>query len=222
VPHPCYKCHAPVEEGSRFCASCGAAQIRVTKEAESQPEPPSAFDSPSTPETLPTWHSRATEPAFDSAQAWRSALLAGGIAGLLTFFFVPLVWFWCLAAGIFAGMTYGSRTKLPTATVAMGMKLGLRAALPPFGVIAVMCAITMAVPTLRQVFRNALDNALKQAAAQNGAYGEQVAQWVASPSGLATMFALALVFAFLVCAGSGAVGGALWAAFGSRRQSPRE
>src|SRR5262249_1638757 len=52
MPSTCYRCGAPVEEQTPFCAACGAPQIKVTVPAAPANEPSSSPLPPGTPDSI--------------------------------------------------------------------------------------------------------------------------------------------------------------------------
>jgi hypothetical protein len=211
MQHACYRCSAPVEDGTPFCKQCNAPQIKVVA---SEPLLPQEVLEPH-PQPL----QRLTDdaPARSRSIEWRNALpsifFIAVPAGLLSvsgplglLFFV-----WAFGAGAIGVSTYRKRTR-GSVTLGMAARLGFLSGAVGYTVILIIFLAAMSRPdfpkTLREQMRAQIDRTL----ANNPDPGaKQLADMLSSPNGMATILTASMAlfaFLFFICSILGALAGA--------------
>ncbi len=235
VEHPCYRCHALIDEGIAFCPHCGAPQIRVVPPEENMPAaPPGTPNAPAEfpAPTQPSPWSPGTTPyglhpgAIQWNLAWQGALMAGAGAAVLTA--IPLVslgcCLWMLGAGALAVALYQRRVPGTLITPGTGMKLGALAGVFAFVIHAVVTTVSFVAFRSSNTFRRALQEQMeKQLANTSDPKAQEIMRqmfdWISTPQGMATFMVLILVVSAIMFVIFTAAGGALGASmFGRRRE----
>lgn len=211
MDHPCNKCGAIVEDGTAFCPSCSAPQIRVTATA------------PIT-ETLPSVATSQGE-SFPEANAiqWSQALPSAALAGLIAacLMFIPLGAFGLgmIAAGVFALVFYRRRHSFGHLTPGMGARLGALSGTFGFAFFAVFTAIEVLVFHSGGQLRAALLEAVQQSASRTSdPQAQQVLDYLKSPPGLALVMGIGLAVTFVIFLLLSSAGGAVTAVLLRRRE----
>src|SRR5882724_2098346 len=123
MQQPCYRCGAPVDDGTPFCRQCNAPQIKVVPA-----EPPAMEDVIETHPELARRPSEAQPPPRSRPIDWRTALPAiffvAVPAGLLSFPPTILFLIWTFGAGALGVAGYRRRIQAPV-TLGMAARLGL-------------------------------------------------------------------------------------------------
>jgi hypothetical protein len=206
----CHKCGQTVEEGTPFCAHCGAPQIRVAI-----PEPVEVLPGEKAlqGQLVETARSQAMPVPLPWARALLPCALAallGALSMLLGLAFPAAV----LGAGFLAVALYRQRTA-GAVRAGLGAKLGAISGILCFGISAVFVALAATVPDFRVKIRaQILDEIQKAAATRAGDPQVQAAlDQLKTPEGLAMMLVIgsALLFVFFIAIASlgGALGGAI-------------
>ncbi|HXY14070.1 MAG TPA: zinc ribbon domain-containing protein [Terriglobales bacterium] len=210
MEHPCNKCGATVEDGTAFCPSCAAPQIRVAT-----PEALAA--------TLPSVlvGESGASPELSSIQ-WSRALPSAALAGLISalLMFVPLGAFGLgmIAAGVLAVLFYRRRPLLASLTPGAGARLGAVSGTFAFAIFAVFTAFEVLVFHSGGQLRAALLEAVQQSAARaSDPQAQQVLEYLKSPPGLALVMGMGLAVMFVFFLVLSSAGGALTAALVRRR-----
>lgn len=210
MEHACNKCGATVEDGTAFCPTCSAPQIRVAA-AEFSASSLSGLPAPSLPYAGPG--------AIQWSQALPSAALAGLIAAVLMF--VPLGAFGLgmIASGVLAVLFYRRRRLGMGLTPAAGAKLGALSGIFGFAIFAFFTALEVLVFHSGGQLRTALLEAVQQSAARTSdPQAQQVLAYLKSPPGLALVMAMGLAVMLVFFLLLSSAGGALTAALLRRRE----
>jgi len=234
MEHSCYQCGVAVEDGTAFCHSCGAPQIRVpfpqtdalteTGSAEQNAVDDSRQNNPG------IGGEETGEGAADASIAgagfrreaepevidWSQAVPGAALAGVIVAFSwaLPFVGFfvWMLATGVVAVLIYRRRVPRSYPTSGMGARIGALAGLFGFGVFVLLLALQMLVSRESGRFRQLLQQVMEQAAAQNAdPRAQEVMQRLTSPEGMALVLTLVLVMSlagFLLFSSLGGAAGA--------------
>ncbi len=219
MDYPCHKCSQPVEEGTPFCAHCGAPQIRVMI-----PEPAANSlprDDASSPQRLAP--GPATTANFLPVQwprAVQPCLVAALISlGLMFLGLKPYVA--ALGAGFLSVLFYRQRTPGTVIRLDAGARLGALGGLIFFGLSTIAAALVLALshkaPDIR---RQALDAVQQHPANFTPAQLQPALDLINSPAGFAFLMVFALVFFLVLFLALGSIGGALAGAVFARRQRP--
>jgi hypothetical protein len=220
VEHPCYQCKATVEEGIPFCPHCNAPQIRVFGGGvpESGTLEP-AFSGVQHPESQSHIHTSAV-----TGMVWPQALPAAIQAGLIGAFLmiIPVAASFGLgmfSAGFLAVLFYQRRVFNAPLTSGLGARLGALSGMFGFGIFGVLTAIETLVFHSGGELRQALIQAVEQAAARNSdPQAQQMLQYLRSPQGLALVMIFGLLFMFLLFVVLSSLGGVLGSAMLRRKQ----
>jgi hypothetical protein len=222
MEHACYKCRQMIEEGTPFCAHCGAPQIRVTIAA-----PPAATPATNDALSVPD-HVGASATSGISAISlpvpWSHAVqpcaLAAAVAIMLTLLGLnPFVTM--LGSGVLAVAFNRYRNPLTPMRAGAGARLGALSGLIGFAISAVLSALFIVVfhkgPEIRDFM---VKNLQQNAARYPGPEYQAALDLVRSPAGLALVMVFSLIFGFVVFVVLSSLGGALAGAFLGHR-NPR-
>ena len=219
VENTCYKCGAPVQEGTAFCPHCNAPQIRVSvPESDSpsfEPGTPAEMQPPARPVLL-----TPNEPLSPTAIDWSAGAKPVVIAGILSgfCFFLPLNLLWVVLGGVLAVFLY-NRRRPPYLQISAGTgaKLGAVTGVVGYALFAIFAVIGF-------VFANEklwaeLDLALRQKAGPNPDVSvQQLFEILKTAEGKAVIAVCVMVFAFALFLGLATIGGAIAASLVRREE----
>jgi hypothetical protein len=221
VDSTCYKCGSPIQEGTAFCPSCGAAQIRVNIPAQQSsndsptfaPGTPAEMQPPAQPVNL--GGIIATQSGIDWHTARSGVLIAGllmGIVSLLPFGFLLII-----GGGALAVSRYQRRRGFGV-TKGDGAKIGALSGVIGYVVFAIIAGIQYIVHPAE--IRQAFTQAIQKAQVQNpNAAAQEIYQKFMTPEGMAILIALSMAVFFVGFIAFSALGGMLTAAISRRDQS---
>ncbi len=199
-----------VEDGTPFCRSCGAPQIRVAGYGLDDAAPLS-------------YMGQAASPVSPSAIQWSQALPSAALAGLIgaLLMFVPLgaLGLGMIAAGVLGVLFYRRRRFVGHLSAGAGARLGALSGMFGFGIFAVFTSIEALVFHSGGQLRAALLQAVEQSAARTSdPQAQQVLEYLKSPPGLALVMAMGLAVMLIFFLLLSSAGGAVTAALLRRRE----
>ena len=199
MQHECHRCGAVVEDGAPFCRQCNAPQIKVAATA-----PSVQLDEIRSNVESFSLSARPVQPARAHPIDWRNALpsvfFVAIPAGLLSFPFNLLFFFWTFGAGALSVSSYRKRTGT-VVTTGMAVRLGFLSGAVAFGVALFIFLIAMSRPEFGPPLRKQLQAQIQSRVASNPDPAvRQAAAMLTSPDGFATVltFSIALLGAFFV------------------------
>lgn len=211
MEHPCNKCGTLVEDGTAFCPSCSAPQIRVAGAT--------SFADAASSVLVGQADSCPDANAIQWSQGLPSAALAGLIAACLMFIPLGAFGLGMIAAGVFVALFYRRRCPFGHLTPGMGARLGTVSGIFGFAIFAVFTAIEVLVFHSGGQLRAALLEAVQQSAARTSdPQAQQVLDYLKSPPGLALVMGMGLVVMFVIFLLLSSMGGALTAVLLRRRE----
>jgi hypothetical protein len=204
VEHPCYRCGANVEDGTPFCAGCGAPQIRVAA-----PEPVAL--AATAPEAAIEQYASNGSPQL-SILEWAQALPSAGVA-LLAAIFLLLVGMPAglamLAAGFLSVVLYRRRCPAALLTVGVGVRLGGLTGVLGFGAVTAIFALWTAFRSGKEL-HDALLNYIQQYAAHSSdPHMQQVLELFNTPEGFTFIIILSLIMTLVAFLIFSSLGGAI-------------
>lgn len=199
VETSCYRCGAALEEGSPFCPSCNAPQIKVTAPQRVANEPFVRPPAPGIPNAIPP-----ELPTADSSQRgeveWkryrRVALPLSLVAGLGIAFYPPLGLLFFVGAIVYAVSRYAREHPGPL-RASHGAKMGAVSGFISFIVIAVVAAL-QEVLNFDEYRQQVLVPLQKRLADNPDPRMQQFVHWVGTNQGFITMSILSLCFLLVV------------------------
>jgi hypothetical protein len=213
----CYRCGAQIEEGTTFCPSCSAPQIRVTV--------PSATDQPLTPPLPPGTPDSIQPPAIPVRfgpveriqwrKFWRIALplalinaasFVWGIAGVLVF-----------TLGVVVAVSLYRRRHQGRLLASQGARLGAIAGLLTFAVIFIL-GISLVLHDPAEAHRQLLLAVQQKAASSPDPHMPQLIQFFATDQGFKAFLVFAALFTLAFCLVLGSAAGALTAVFSGNQR----
>lgn len=199
-----------MEDGTPFCAQCGAPQIRVGGAESAEPHSyPGVAGSPSYPGST----------SIQWSQALPSAALAGLIAAGLMFIPLGAFGLGMIAAGVLAVLFYRRRNPLGNLTPGIGARLGALSGILGFGMFGIFTAVEVLVFHSGGELRAALLEAVQQSVARTSdPQARQMLDYLKSPPGLALVMALGLAVMLVFFLILSSIGGALAAVLLRRRE----
>ena len=220
----CYKCGAGIQDGTAFCPSCGAPQIRVNV-----PQPPQTVGSPSFAPGTPAEMQPPAQPvnlgaiiAPPSGVDWGAArngvLVAGLLMGVVSALTGLLGFILVIGGGAAAVSRYQRKRGIGTST-GDGAKIGALSGILGYIVFAVIAGVEyVAKPAM---IRDALVQAIQHAQTQNpNPATQELYQKFMTPEGLAVLIVVSMAIFFVGFIALSSIGGMLTAAV-SRREQPR-
>lgn len=206
MEHPCHRCDAPVEDGTLFCAKCGAPQVRVA-ENDASPQPPTELEQPDVPAGL-----RKASATAGPVVRWSTALWTAAAAGLITaVLIIPLfgLGLGMLSGGFLSVVFYRRETSGASVTSGVAARLGALSAVVELCLVGVFICLRVWLfhsgGQLRAAFMSALERGARFADPEAAPH---LIEAMASPAGL-TVFTLVLLIGLLACASLGGVIGTL-------------
>jgi hypothetical protein len=218
----CHRCGHPIEGQLAFCPACGAPQIRVSRAAEpSQLEtnaPDASLPAPPFPDSpLPAELSATV--GIDWKYFLRTAIPLAALTDLLTMTLHPLTLFVFLPANLVWAISRYRRHRPVVIGSGQGAQMGAMMGLLTFAFFLAFFLITISVQHAQ--YRDIMITQIHQISAQNpDPQAQQMLQWFATPDGLITFTAIALVTILLICLAVGTGSGAVAIALGKNRRRP--
>jgi hypothetical protein len=218
----CHRCGHPIEGQLAFCPACGAPQIRVSRASE-----PSQQETATTESGIPPFASPDSPlPAdFPSAAGidWkyfiRTAIPLAALTDVLTMTLHPLALFVFLPANLVWAISRYRRHRPLVIGSGQGARMGAMMGLLSFTFFLAFFLVSISFQ--RTQYRDIMITQIHQISAQNpDPQTQQMLQWFATPDGLITFTAIALVTILLICVALGSGSGALAIALGKNRQRP--
>jgi hypothetical protein len=216
----CHRCGHPVEGQLAFCPACGAPQIRVSRASEPSQLETNASEaglpSPSFPDSpLPTEHSLTV--GIDWKYFLRTAIPLAALTDVLTMTLHPLTLFVFLPANLVWAISRYRRHRPVVLGSGQGAKMGAIMGLLTFAFFLAFFLITFSFQHTQ--YREIMITQIHQISAQNpDPQSQQMLQWFATPDGLITFTAIALVTILLICLAVGSGSGAAAVALGKNRR----
>jgi len=216
MEQPCYKCGQTLEEGTPFCPSCGAPQIRVVM-AEPMTVPAAAIDTTSSEAevVVPIMHSEALPGR--GVQLLKPCFLAALVASILVTLglnvFVAMI-----GVGFLAVIFYRQRMPVGSVRMANGAGVGALAGVLWFAMSTIIGSAIVLVahkgPEIRQQLLERLDQAAKQTTDPQAL---AMFDRLKTPGGIELLMVGGVIFAFFASLVLAGVGGAVGAAILGRR-----
>jgi hypothetical protein len=211
----CHRCGHPIEGQLAFCPACGAPQIRVSRPVETSQQETIAADSafsalPSPDSALPS--KLSTRVGIDWRYFLRTAIPLAALTDVLTTTLHPLALFVFLPASLVWAISRYRRHRPVAIGSGQGAFMGAMMGLLSFAFFLAFFLIKISFQLTQ--YRDIMITQIHQLSAQNpDPEAQQMLQWFATPEGLITFTAIALVTILLIClavgSGSGALVGAL-------------
>ncbi len=210
-----------LDEGTAFCPSCGAPQIRVHPSlADSAATPPLPPGTPGNiqPAAIPVM---AGTPRVDWSVAFKAAALLGLLAGIPSSlrFVSAGCCLWVIGGGALAVMMYRKWKPGALVTAGMGARIG---AVTGFFAFVFWLLFQVVVVSARGTgeFRRQLMQQMQEAAAKNpDPNAQRVMQQMSTPEGVAILVTAMVVVVLVAFIIFGVIGGAVGAAIWGRRQT---
>jgi hypothetical protein len=215
MQNDCHRCGQPIEGQIAFCPACGAPQIRVSRPVEAAQEETTVADSglpaPSLSVSgLPSGLS--TTAGIDWKYFLRTAIPLAALTDVLTMTLHPLALFVFLPANLVWAISRYRRHRPIAIGSGQGARMGAMMGLLSF--VFFLAFFLLSISVQHAQYRDIMIAQIHQISAQNpDPQAQQMLQWFATPGGLITFTAIALVTILLIClavgSGSGAVAIAL-------------
>ncbi len=158
--------------------------------------------------------------------AWRGALLAGLIAGMLSD--IPVVSFffflWLFGAGVYAVTLYSRRANTTFVTGGMGLKIGALTGFFAFLLNAIVTTLgfTFAGDTVRKMLQEQVQASMAKAPdPKTQQVLQELIDRISTPEGMASFFLVLLVVLGVLFVLFGAAGGIMGASMARRRSGLR-
>ena len=223
MEHPCPRCNASVDDGSPFCPTCEAAQVRaITREYSRVPVNVAATAS-STTMFAETGVVQSSIPAkADAHGELRSALYAGIIAAVLSMI-QPASFILALPLGGFLSvLLYRRRSLGDDPGPRAGFRLGTFTGLFAFGLLVVLTAMaTLASHDQGKIHADMVQIILQAQARSSDPQAKQAFDYFLTPQGMAFMMIFGFVFTCVLCVLLSGIGGAISASLLRRKGPPQ-
>jgi len=207
----CHRCGHPIEGQLTFCPACGAPQIRVSRASEPLQQETTTSDS-----GLPAPHSPdsrfpaqlSTTVGIDWRYFLRTAIPLAVLTDVLTVTLHPLTLFVFLPANLVWAISRYRRQRPVVIGSGQGAKMGAMMGLLSFAFF--LAYFLVGLSFLHTQYREVMITQIHQLSAQNpDPQAQQMLQWFATPDGLITFTAIALVTILLICLAVGSGSGAM-------------
>jgi len=207
----CHRCGHPIEGQLTFCPACGAPQIRVSRASEPLQQETTTSDS-----GLPAPHSPdsrfpaqlSTTVGIDWRYFLRTAIPLAVLTDVLTVTLHPLTLFVFLPANLVWAISRYRRQRPVVIGSGQGAKMGAMMGLLSFAFF--LAYFLVGLSFLHAQYREVMITQIHQLSAQNpDPQAQQMLQWFATPDGLITFTAIALVTILLICLAVGSGSGAM-------------
>ena len=208
-----------LEEGTPFCPSCGAPQIRVNP-ADSAATPPLPPGTPGNLQPAAIPMSAGASPV-DWSVAFKAAALMGLLAGVPSSirFISAGCCLWVIGGGALAVLMYQKWKPGGLVTSGMGARIG---AVTGFFAFVFWLLFQVVVVTARGTdeFRRQLMQQMQEAAAKNpDPNAQRVIQQMSTPEGVAIVITIMVVVVLAAFIVFGVVGGTVGASLWGKRQA---
>jgi hypothetical protein len=212
----CHRCGHPIEGQLAFCPACGAPQIRVSRAIEPSQQETTASDSGVPAPPLPV-SALPAELSVTAAIDWkyflRTAIPLAALTDVLTITLHPLALFVFLPANLVWAISRYRRHHPVAIGSGQGARMGAMMGLLSFTFFLAFFLVSLSFQ--RTQYRDIMITQIHQISAQNpDPQAQQMLQWFATPEGLITFTAIALVTVLLVCLAVGTGSGAVAIALG--------
>jgi hypothetical protein len=205
-----------------FCSACGAPQIRVSRAIEPALQETSAPESSLSSVPPPDSHlpsGLALLVGIDWKYFLRTAAPLAALTDILTMAVHPLAFFVLLPANLLWAISRYRRSRPAAISSGQGAGMGTVMGLLSFAFFLVFFLVTVSFQ--HGQYRDIMITRIHEIAAQNpDPQAQQMLQWFATPDGLVTFTAIALVTILLICLVIGTGTGALAVALGKDRKQP--
>jgi hypothetical protein len=212
----CHRCGHPIEGQLAFCPACGAPQIRVSRAIEPSQQETTASDSGVPAPPLPVSALPAelsTKAGIDWKYFLRTAIPLAALTDVLTITLHPLALFVFLPANLVWAISRYRRHRPVAIGSGQGARMGAMMGLLSFTFFLAFFLVSLSFQ--RTQYRDIMITQIHQISAQNpDPQAQQMLQWFATPEGLITFTAIALVTVLLVCLAVGTGSGAVAIALG--------
>jgi hypothetical protein len=207
----CHRCGHPIEAQLAFCPACGAPQIRVSRAADPSQEETTASDSgipaPPSPDSPFTAQLSSTV-GIDWRYFLRTAIPLAALTDVLTMTLHPLTLFVFLPANLVWAISRYRRHRPVAIGRGQGARMGAMMGLLSFAFFLAFFLISISFQHAQ--YRDVMITQIHQLSAQNpDPQAQQMLQWFATPDGLITFTAIALVTILLICLAVGSGSGAI-------------
>ena len=219
----CHRCGHPIEGQLAFCPACGAPQIRVSRAVEISQEETIASDSglPASDSGLPASSPLPAELSTTVGIDWkyflRTAIPLAALTDVLTMTLHPLALFVFLPANLVWAISRYRRHRPIAIRSGQGARMGAMMGLLSFTFFLAFFLVSISFQHAQ--YRDIMITQIHQISAQNpDPQAQQMLQWFATPDGLITFTAIALVTILLICLAVGTGSGAVVIALGKDRK----
>jgi hypothetical protein len=212
----CHRCGHPIEGQLAFCPACGAPQIRVSRPVESPQEETNIPNTglpapPSVGSALPA--GTPIMAGIDWKYFLRTAIPLAALTDVLTMTLHPLALFVFLPANLVWAISRYRRHRPVAIGRGQGARMGAMMGLLSFSFFLAFFLVDISFQ--RTQYRDIMITQIHQISAQNpDPQAQQMLQWFATPEGLITFTAIALVTILLICLAVGTGSGAVAIALG--------
>jgi hypothetical protein len=207
----CHRCGHPIEGQLAFCPACGAPQIRVSRASEPAQQETAVSDSGLPAPPLPGSHfpvQLSTSAGIDWRYFLRTAIPLAVLTDVLTVTLHPLALFVFLPANLVWAISRYRRHGALNIGTGQGARMGAMMGLLSFAFF--LAYFLVGLSFLHAQYREVMIAQIHQISAQNpDPQAQQMLQWFATPDGLITFTAIALITILLICLAVGSGSGAM-------------
>jgi hypothetical protein len=207
----CHRCGHPIEGQLAFCPACGAPQVRVSRASEPAQQETAVSDSGLPAPPLPGSHfpvQLSPSAGIDWRYFLRTAIPLAVLTDVLTVTLHPLALFVFLPANLVWAISRYRRHGALNIGTRQGAKMGAMMGLLSFAFFLAFFLISISFQHAQ--YRDVMITQIHQLSAQNpDPQAQQMLQWFATPDGLITFTAIALVTILLICLAVGSGSGAM-------------